>query len=272
MKKVFGKVFDILIRIAFIFILVYLGYSLFIEEEKEGHRIVKLAGLVVTYVVYMARDKKQKTAYKKVVKGYEEQYRDIIGEAFPKDKRSYEKLLQAIVYFNTDDFQKAHKILDKLLLKCKSNKDYSAVYMFHALSFGCESKMDDGIAAYEKLLQYDATNSTAWSNLGLGYMKKGRMEEARNAYRNALMYDPDNAYAYTNLCSCCLQLGDPQQAVDYALRALALDGTIRPAMSWAAMAYQMLGDEENAEKYCRMYGANGGDEQTMRKVLNKYKK
>ena len=267
MKKIFWKIFDIIINICFVFIVLFLCYSLFFEKEKDAQRIAKLVGLLVTYVVYIIRDRRHTNTYKKVVKNYEEQYKDIIGETFPKDKRSYKNLLQAIVFYNTDEFEKAHKLLDKLLKKCKSKQDFSAVYMFHALSFVDEAKMDDAIAAYEKLLQYDATNSTAWSNLGLGYMKKGRMEEARNAYRNALMYDPDNAYAYTNLCSCCLQLGDPQQAVDYGLRALALDGTIRSAMSWVAMAYQMLADEENAEKYCRMYGANGGDARELRRVL-----
>ncbi len=267
MKKTFWKIFDIIVKLIFVGIVIFLCYSLFFVKEKDAKLISRLVGLFITYVIYLLRSRKQDNAYKKAVRAYEEQYKDIIGETFPKDKNSYKKLLKAIVFFNTDEFEKAHKLLDKLLKKCKSKQDYSAVYMFHALSFGYESKTDAGIGAYEKLLQYDATNSTAWSNLGLCYMKKGRMEEARNAYRNALMYNPDNAYAYTNLCGCCLKLGDPQQAVDYGLRALALDGTIRSAMSWVAMAYQMLGDEENAEKYCRMYGANGGDARELRRVL-----
>lgn len=267
MKKTFWKIFDIVIKLIFGFILIFLCYSLFFVEEKDVKLISKLVGLVITYVIYLYRSRKQDDTCKKVVKKYEEQYKDIIGETFPKDKRSYKNLLQAIVFYNTDEFEKAHKILDTLLKKCKSKQDYSAVYMFHALCYVDEGKMDDAIATYEKLLQYDSMNSRAWSNLGLRYMEKGRMEEAKNAYRNALMYNPDNPYAYTNLGTCYLRLGEPGQALDYVLKAIGLNSKLYQAMGVASMAYYMLGDKANAEKYCQMYAVNGGDAGKLQETL-----
>ena len=267
MKKTFWKIFDIIVKLIFVGIVAFLCYSLFFTEEKDVKLISKLVGLFITYVIYLLSSRKHDNAYKKVVRAYEEQYKDIIGGTFPKDKRSYKNLLQAIVFYNTDEFEKAHKLLDKLLKKCKSKQDYSAVYMFHALCFVDETKMDDAIAAYQKLLQYDSTNSRAWSNLGLRYMEKGRMAEARVAYGNALMYNPDNPYAYNNLGTCYLRMGEPQPALDYALKALQINGTLYQAMGLAAMAYKSLGDTENAEKYCNMYGANGGDAGDLRKTL-----
>lgn len=267
MKEIFWKIYDIVIKLIFIFIVAYLCYTLFFSEEKEIKLISKLVCLFITYVIYLLRSRKYDKVNNQIVKICEEQYKDIIGETFPKDKRSYKKLRQAIVLYNMDEFEKAHKLLDKLLKKCKSSKDYVAVYMFHALSFTEEQKIDDAIGAYEKLLQYDATDSRAWSNLGTRYMDIGKLEEARNSYRNAIMCNPDNPHAYNNLGACYFKLGEPQPAVDYALKALGLCGTLYPAMGLAAMAYHMLGDKENVEKYTRMYGANGGDVQQLRERL-----
>lgn len=269
MKKTFWKIFDIFMKLIFVGIAVFLCYSLFFTEEKDIKLISKLAGLFVTYMVYLLRSRKQDNANIKVVRAYEEQYKDIIGETFPKDKRSYKNLLQAIVYYNTDEFEKAHKVLAKLLKKCKSKQDYSAVYMFQALCFEDGHKMDDAILTYEKLLQHDYSDSRAWSNLGLRYMEKGRMAEAKNAYSNAIMYNPENPYAYNNMSSCYVRSGEPEQALEYALKALHLDATMYQAMSAASMAYKMLGDEENAEKYCKMYGANGGDAKELRELLKR---
>ncbi len=267
MKETFWKIFDIIVKLIFVFIVIFLCYSLFFTEEKDIKLISKLVGLFITYVIYLLRSRKHDKVYEQVVSIFEEKYKDIISGTFSKDKRSYKKLRQAIVFYNTDEFQKAHKLLDKLLKKCKSKQDYSAVYMFHALCFVDEAKMDDAIVAYEKLLQYDSTNSRAWSNLGLRYMEKGRMAEAKVAYGNALMYNPDNPYAYNNLGTCYLRMGEPKQALDYALKAIGLDATLYQAMGLAAMAYQSLGDTENAEKYCNMYGANGGDARDLRETL-----
>lgn len=267
MKKTFWKIFDIIVKLIFVGIVIFLCYSLFFTKEKDIKLISKLVGLFITYVIYLLRNRKYDKVYKQIVSICEEKYKDIISGTFPKDKRSYKKLCQAIVHYNTDEFEKAHKLLDKLLKKCKSKQDYSAVYMFHALSFVDERKMDDAIGAYEKLLQYDATNSRAWSNLGLRYMEKGKMAEARVAYGNALMYNPDNPYAYNNLGNCYLRMGEPQSALDYALKALQINGTLYQPMGLAAMAYKSMGDMENAEKYCKMYAANGGDARDLQETL-----
>lgn len=54
-------------------------------------------------------------------------------------------------------------------------------------------------------------------------------------------------------------MGEPKQALDYALKVIGLNTTLHQAIGLAAMAYQTLGDTENAKKYCNMYGVNGGD-------------
>lgn len=258
-----GKIYKVIFGAAFIFIIVLLGYSLFFAEEKDIKLITKAAGLFIVYIAYMIRNrkgKKQPVNYE----FYEKQYQDIISGAFSEDKRSYKKLLQAIACYNRDEYKKTHRLLESLLKKCTKTRDYSAVYMFQALCFVDEKKYNEAIAAYESLLRYDVTNSRAWSNLGTRYMEQGQMAEAKNAYSNAIMYNPDNAYAYNNLANCYIRLDEAQLALDYAQRALRINEGLYQAMGAVAVASKMLGDEETAEKYCRMYGANGGNIQDLR--------
>ena len=193
----------------------------------------------------------------------------MVSGAFADDKKSYRQLLQVAVYYNQNQYKKAYKLIDKLLKQCKCTKDYSAVYMFRALCLADENKHEETIKTYEKLLQYDMANSRAWSNLGLRYMYLGKNREAHDAYANAILYDSQNAYAYNNMATFYVRTGEPQQALDYALKALELNATVYQAMSAAAMAYKMLGDEENAEKYCRMYGTNGGNAKELRATMEK---
>ena len=104
---------------------------------------------------------KQNKDHKKAMKLCEEAYKNYIDETFSKDRKSYNNLLLALFHFSMDEFQKARKMLEKLMKKCKSNKDYSVVYLFQALCFEKEEKIDDAVRTYEKLFQYDSTNSIA---------------------------------------------------------------------------------------------------------------
>lgn len=111
------------------------------------------------------------------------------------------KLGETTVYYNRDQYKKAHRTLDDLAKQCICGKDYAAVYTFKALCYEEERKYEQAIAAYEKVVQYDMANSRAWSNLGLRYAGMGKMQEAFDAYSNAIKHDPENAMAYTNMAS-----------------------------------------------------------------------
>ena len=260
-----AKVYKVIYILAFFSIIGVLIYSLFIAKEQDTRLISKAAVVLVTYVVYMLRGQRAPSSHKV----YEKLYQDIVGGAFEEDKKSYKQLLQVAVYYNQNQYKKAYKLIDKLLEKCKRVKDYSAVYMFQALCLAEEKRQEETIQAYHKLLQYDMANSRAWSNLGLRYMELGRNKEAQDAYTNAILYDSQNAHAYNNMAFLLVGMGEVQQALDYALKALELDAKVYQAMKAASIAYKMLGDEENAEKYCKMYGVNGGDAKALRTALAK---
>lgn len=260
-----SKIYKILFAAGFLYVSGILIYALFFSQEKDARLISKATVVLFTYILYIVRRQRPPSDHKV----YEKQYQDIVGGTFEDDKKSYKQLLQVAVYYNQNQYKKAYKLIDKLLEKCRRTKDYTAVYMFQALCLDDENKLEESIQSYIKLLQYDMSNSRAWSNLGLRYMKQGKTKEAHDAYANAILYDSENAYAYNNMASYYVRTGEPEQALTYALKALELDSKVYQAMSAAAVAYKMLGDEENMEKYCKMYSVNGGNAKELRATLAK---
>jgi len=104
-------------------------------------------------------------------------------------------------------------------------------------------------------LKYDVSCSTAWSNLGLIHHQAGRVADAKYALNQALLHNPENPYAYCNLASVLYKSGEFEEAINLALKGFQLNNQIPAIASIAAQCYASLGDEENARKFCKIYGA-----------------
>ncbi len=200
---------------------------------------------------------------------YEDKYKDIISGTFTNSPKNYKTLLKAIHYFYTNKNQQAIVILEKLEVSCESIEDITVVLLFKALSYREMKMFNSAAETYEVLLQKNPTYSRAWSNLGLLYMDMGKAREAGDALRNALAYNPQNPYAYCNLATYYIQVGDAQKALEAALKAHKLFPRLTPAMSAASLAYAMMGDTENSEYYFKLYGANGGDADSLRILIDR---
>lgn len=245
--------------------IILLGYQFLFAEQKDWKLISKAAVLLIVYAlgmlgVYRKRSPLDFTLYK-------EQYGFILGNAFTHDKAGYMQLMSAITMYNKNQYAKAVAKLDRLEEKCSDTDDYTAVYYFRALCKDESGSPDGAIADYEELLVRDCTHSHAWSNLGLLYMNSGRQEDALRAYKEAVSNDPKNQYAQTNLGGLYLRMGETDAALECVLKALEIDPKFYQAMGIAATAYKLMGDDKNAEKYCSMYGVNGGKSAVLREQL-----
>ncbi len=200
---------------------------------------------------------------------YEDKYKDMLTGAFADDPKSYKTLLKAVHLFYTDKCQKAVALLEKLEPHCETIHDYTSVLIFKALSYRDMKLMNKSAETYEALLQRNPASSRAWSNLSLIYSDLGRHRDACDALRNAVAYDPDNPYAHCNLAYLYVKNGEAEKALESAHRAMALNPRLAPAMSAASVAYAMLGDKSNSERYFALYGANGGDAEALRDTLSR---
>ena len=244
---------------------VLIVWQLFFAEERDVKVLSRAVTLFVVFLLSMLGIKRKRSPFD--YKIYEERYGYIIKTAFSHDRISYMKLMSVITYYNENKFDKAIKTLDKLEERCSESDDFSAVLYFRALCKDESGNKSGAITDYEELLTRDYTHSHAWSNLGLIYVNIGKTDEALRCYREAVSHDPSNQYAHCNLGNLYLQKGDYNSALEHALKSLEAEPKIRQSMSLAAVCYSRLGDSENAEKYCKMYGKHGGNVNELKNVL-----
>jgi len=231
-------------------------YEVFFAEEMNMRMVVKASTVLLTYLLAIFGVIRKKSVFDYTI--YEDIYKDIIRKAFESDKRSYHRLMKAISLYNDDKYEAAIKVLDKLKPMCINYQDYSAVLMFKALCQTDAKQYHNAVATYEELLKMDHSNSRAWSNLGLAYTRINRTDLAENAYHNALAYDKNNAFAYNNMAVFYLNNGEPEKGLECAMEALRINNKMYQAISAAALCHAHLGNKEEAYRYCKMYGTNGG--------------
>ena len=86
------------------------------------------------------------------------------------------------------------------------------------------------------------------------------------------MPPPDNSRAYTNYSVLLLQQGRAEKALEYSEKALELDPKLTEAAVSAAVASQLLGNEEKLQKYKKLHSLNGGNARELKRTLDAIKK
>lgn len=217
--------------------------------------LMKAGMLLVTYVLSVFSYLKKSNQGTPKATQYAEAYKHIIRDAFANDKSGYRKLMKGIALFDDDRYDKAIRHLTKLKSRCVTYRDTSAVLFFIAKSHSDKGETGKAVENYEQLLKYDASCSSAWSNLGLIYHEAGRVADAKYALNQALLYNPENPYAYCNLANVLYKNGEFEAAKNLALKGFELNNQLPAIASITALCYASLGDAENARKFCKIYGA-----------------
>jgi len=260
---------NILRRVLYIIlVLVVIGliaYGIYRGEEIDYGDMIRIALILVGAISGLFGLKGRK---RRPLRVYESQFSKELEGAFPYDKKLKSKLLEAVRLYDENKEQKALKILDRLVIKCESRQDYSAVLLFTAL---CQTDLGMTVKAmstYQRLLQYHPGNSTAHSNLGLLHTKQGEYRQAVNCFESALKMNPDNPYAYNNLASVYYRMNDYDAAEVYALKCLELKGNMYQAASLLAVIYRRKGDMVKSDRYYRIAVDNGQNRENLLAAMN----
>jgi uncharacterized protein YwqG/tetratricopeptide (TPR) repeat protein len=253
MKK---KTAIIILSITLAVLVVSFCYDTYTKKEISFKLLASIA-LNISVIIRLCRGEISASFKQKAV--YASTYKNLLRNAFssPGDKKYYNQLLTAIDIYNKDKYEDAIKKLIPLLRVCKCREDSTAVFIFIALSYEGAGATEKAIDAYTELLRYDNECSTAWSNLGLLYRKQGKHRDAIGCYLNAIKYDEHNAYAYNNLASSLFAIGDYRSAIEHAKTALEKKKDLYQAASMLSLAYLLLGDREESEKYYDLAIING---------------
>jgi len=224
--------------------------------EISTKNFTKAGVLLVTYVLGVLNYLSKTKGNRSNTTHYAELYQHIIRDAFADDKTGYRELMQGIALFDHDRFDKAIRHLSKLEDRCTTRHDTSAVLFFIAKSYSDKGEISKAVQTYERLLKFDPTCSTAWSNLGLIHHNAGRVADAKYALNQAILYNPENPYAHCNLANVLYRNGEFEEAKNYGLKAFELNNQLPAAASVTALCYACLGDAENARKFCKIYGTS----------------
>ncbi|MGN1136400.1 MAG: tetratricopeptide repeat protein [Oscillospiraceae bacterium] len=264
------KVLKVINIILLLFTVSLFVYELAFAKERNIKLMVKAGTVSLIFLLSFLRIRPKHSPFDKYI--YKDFYKNIIGDAFSRDTKGMSLLTKAITDYNYNKFEKAIKTLDTLLENyCAESCDFSAVLMFKALCLNESGRNNAAAECYEQLLSYDPSNSTAWSNLGLIYTNIGNMQRAEQAYTNAINADPDNSKAYTNYSVLLLHQGKAEKALESSEKALELDSKLTEAAISAAVASQLLGDEEKLRKYKKIHSLNGGNARELDRTLDAIK-
>lgn len=241
-------------------------WQLFFAEERDIKLISKAAGIFIVYILAFTGVIKKRSPLDYIL--YEEQFRYVIGDAFKQDKASYRKLMKAVTYFKREKPDKALKLLDELKRNCLSADDFTAVLFFKGACFSQKKQYSEAIVCCEEILEREGGNAAVWTALGVAYFEEVRLSEAIAAFKKALELEPENALLYGELSGCYIKSGETEKGLECALKSIELDSSHLKSISLAAVAYKLLGDSENAVKYCEMFGKNGGDKKSLRLIID----
>lgn len=267
-KKTFIIIFSLLFA-AVIALLVYEASKGALDKNTILRALLLVAGFIASIMKILQGSKA--TALKQT-KIYKEQYKDIIRSAFskPEEKKQLEKLLLVIKYYNKEDcIAKALAELKKLVPMCKTNDEFCAVYTFYALAYEDLYSFFPAIECYEKVLEYDETRSSIWSNLGRLYEETGNYEKAAASLEKAIYYDSENAFAYHNLASVYYSNGEYDKVIEYDEIALKKNGKLYQAAALLCLVYCQLENPEQSDKYFKIAVANGQSAPALRTAIQR---
>lgn len=260
----------LILNIAIIILMLgILIYQLFFAEERNMKLIIRAGTLFLVYFLAMTGIKKKRSPLDYII--YADEYSEVIGEAFKNDKTGYRKLMKGLTLYKRKNYDKAIKVLDETKRNCLYGDDFTAVLFFKACCFKEKKLLSEAEECFKEILEHNDINPVVWQRYGEVLFERENYNGALNAYNKAVELAPESSSAYCSLAGCYLKISEPEKGLENALKALELDEYNLMAVSIAAIAYKFLGDSENAEKYCEMFGKKGGDVSTLRIIVNAIK-
>jgi tetratricopeptide (TPR) repeat protein len=115
------------------------------------------------------------------------------------------------------------------------------------------STMDEAERLYRQAVQLDPWLAIAYTNLGNIRFRRHDVDEAEALYRKALEIDPRQPEAQYNLGYVMLERGRADVSIPLFLGAIASDPKFSDAYFNLAMAYEQVGDTQNARPHWEHY-------------------
>ena len=100
--------------------------------------------------------------------------------------------------------------------------DRASTLYFSAVSAFIRGRVDETVGLAERAIAADRTYAPAYDLVGAAYTKLDRPADAKKAFETSLQFDAHDSTAYTNLGLLELAVGNRQVAANYFAEALGL--------------------------------------------------
>lgn len=245
-------------------------YEVVFLKKPFTENLAKFAAILCGLVGTLVKIFTKFTAPRRPLSFYEKTYEKEIENAFKDNAKAKKELLQALRFFNENEYKKAIKIFQTLIPKIKNQYDAFAVLTFMGRSYSDIGFNNDTIEIYNKLLQYTPYNSTVHNNLGMAYSAEGDFETAMAHYDDALKFDPDYYFAHMNKANCYFYQYKLDETIECAKKALELKNNDTNSSGLLAIVYALKGDKEISEKYFHIAVNNGKNPKEMNEAIQYY--
>lgn len=201
---------------------------------------------------------------------YKKEYADIIKDSFSDDRKSLQKLLKGIAFYNADKYEKSIKCLSSLLPVCKSSNEKYCVNLFIAWNYTEIGEKQKAIEIYENMIQNGFAGSRAFSSLSNIYMELGDFEKAQEMGKEAIALDPKNIHAYSNVAYSAFKNGNYSEAMEYARESLKIKNDFLSSIKLLYIINKIECNQDEAEVYEKKAVANGLSKKELQEELEYY--
>lgn len=244
MKKY--TVITILILLACIVIGLYI-YGIVVDGADPMDRLLATVGVVCTCAAGCIRA--VGVSHNHTLKFYEEQYQDVVRDAFVNDAKNRKTLLKILRDFNDRKYEKCIRKLNVLKKNCERTPEHYVVNLFIALSYTRLKQLNKAEEQYLYMINRGLGDSRVFSNVGNLQIDMGKYESAIQNFNFAIDRDSKNPYAYNNLAQAHFEMYELDKAIEYATIATQIDPKLEAAASLLAIIYGLKNDQENYDKY-----------------------
>jgi len=130
-------------------------------------------------------------------------------------------------------------------VRAEWNRLYPEKVLFdQAYSLEHSGDEDQAFTMYHRVASMTPWYADAWSNMGGGYLKRGKYRDAVDCYDRALRLNPYERAAYNNLGTCYLYLGKYPESEEVLKKALELAPKSVEALCNLAGTYRLTGRSE----------------------------
>ena len=149
-----------------------------------------------------------------------------------------------------------------LTLATDENNERETLYHEIRCCFLSQSRKEEAIAFFQRLVDEDPYNSKAWTNIGDCYRMMGEYEESIDPYEFALAIDPVDLWTNMHLADIYYDLGRYKESIDTLEEALRNGVETSIIHTSLGDCYYRLNDLQTAEEHFRkaveMNDMNGG--------------